>query len=108
MMAMFFMCCFCTLLVLVAMFHGLIGNLIVVLLLITLGASIKFAVMHYKNQCNNILNYLCNAFFVIPVFVGVNAEDDLLSYLFGVLSIWSLIFIIMYFLFFSFRKLLSK
>ena len=100
-MAIFLMYCFCVSIAFIAIFNGMIDNLIIVLILIILGASIKFTTILYKNLNTNIFSYVSNAFFIIPIFVGAtyDEEGNLLLYLFSVCGIWALIFVIMHTLF---------
>lgn len=85
--------CFCVLTAFLAIFNGMIGNLVFVLMLISVGSCLRIVIEHYKMQSNHILNIASHAFFIVPAVAGPAAdiEDNLLFFIFGVCGIWALI-----------------
>jgi len=97
-MTILFMYIVCIVTALLAIFNDLIDNLLIVLLSISIGSCLGFVIRHFNIQPNNMLNYITNAFYIVPAVVcpATDIDDSFLFFMFGVCGIWALMFINMH------------
>ena len=78
-----------------AITENLIGNLTTVVVLISLGTLVRFAINFFELNRYKTAHFASYSFFILSIFAGVNANIDENFYLFffSVCSIWALMFV---------------